>query len=111
MLRHYYLALSCCPLTTLQVSEVIALHSDTKHLVSSSSDGTVRVWVPAQQRCIQVLEPFSCPCTSLASHQASLFLGGQRGQMAAFSTTTWQAEFEFHDVSLRSARAVIRLTR
>lgn len=55
------------PLTTLaaQVADILALHSDTKHVISSASDATVRVWVPAQQRCIHVIEPFRLPATAL----------------------------------------------
>jgi hypothetical protein len=68
-------------------------------VISCSNDATVRVWVPAQQRCIQVLEPFPCAATAIASHQSTLFLGGQRGQLVEFSSTTWQVELTFADVS------------
>jgi WD40 repeat protein len=73
-----------------QVADIIALQSDSKHIISSSSDSTVRVWVPTQRRCIQVLEPFPCIVTSLNWHNSMLFLGGQKGQLAAYSTTTWE---------------------
>ncbi len=90
-------------LTPRQVADILALHSDTKHIVSSSSDCTVRVWVPSQQRCIQVLEPFACAATSLSSFQSTLFIGGHGGQIAAFSTTTWQIVSGFDDVSAGGA--------
>jgi WD40 repeat protein len=81
-----------------QVADILALHSDTKHVISCASDATVRVWVPAQHRCIHVIEPFRLPCTALHVHQATLFLGGQQGQLAAYSTPTWQAEASLDDV-------------
>ncbi len=84
---------------TLQVGDILALHSDAKHIVSSSSDCTVRVWVPSQQRCIQVLEPFACPATSLSSFQSTLFIGSHGGHITSLSTTTWQVVSGFDDVS------------
>ena len=76
------------------------MQSDSKHIISSSSDGTVRVWVPTQRRCIQVLEPFPCIATSLNWHNSMLFIGGQQGQLATYSTTSWEIISSIDDVRI-----------
>lgn len=54
----------------------------------------------AQQRCIQVIEAFPCATAALALSQSTLFLGGMQGQLAAYSTTSWQVIGAFDEVGL-----------
>jgi hypothetical protein len=67
------------------------------------------VWVASQQRCICVLEPFSGIATSISVFQSMLFLGGQQGQIAAYSTLTWQLINSVDDVRTKGARLIVAL--